>query len=190
MSDTVTSGRCFVYVLPCAYEDLLKVGFSRDPLSRIATFHPRWFESFDLHRGVLVETETVRDARAIELQLHRRLELHNAPAPLTVDASVGGGTEWFRGASAELADAACTLRADGFTVFAPMQPWLRDALLTRRDLLFDWSQRVLDWLSDSADPLARDRALRTARDALDAFTALDIPIDDHLPDDLRSWYRG
>lgn len=121
MAERTTAGRCFVYVLPCAYEDLLKVGFSRDPLSRIAAFHPRWFETFDLERGVLIETETVRDARALELRLHRRLALHNAPAPLIVDTSVGGGTEWFRGASDDLAQTAQVLRDDGFTVSSPLR---------------------------------------------------------------------
>ncbi|WP_159015667.1 hypothetical protein [Cognatiluteimonas profundi] len=43
-------GRCYLYVLPCAYEDLLKLGFSRDPLDRMQALHPRWFEFFDLDR--------------------------------------------------------------------------------------------------------------------------------------------
>ena len=36
-------GRTFVYVLPCRDEDILKVGFSRDPLDRFRTLHRRFF---------------------------------------------------------------------------------------------------------------------------------------------------
>jgi len=32
---TLSRGRCFLYVFPCAYEDLLTLGFSRDPLQRL-----------------------------------------------------------------------------------------------------------------------------------------------------------
>jgi hypothetical protein len=91
-------GRAYVYVLPCAYEDLLKLGFSRDPLDRIQTLHPRWFEFFDLDRGFLVESETVHDARDLELGLGRALIEHNAPAPLVISREAAGHTEWYRGA--------------------------------------------------------------------------------------------
>ena len=62
-------GRCFTYVFPCQWEDHCKIGFSRDPLGRISSLHPRWFAFFDLERGVLVEAERERDARDLELQL-------------------------------------------------------------------------------------------------------------------------
>jgi len=91
---------CFAYVFPCAWEDHCKIGFSRDPLARIQQLHPRWFEVFDLERGLLVEGETQRDARDLELELRRPLAAHRAPPPLTVRVAAGGHTEWFRGAPA------------------------------------------------------------------------------------------
>ena len=79
-----SEGACYLYVLPCAYEDLLKLGFSRQPLARMQALQPRWFEFFDLDRALLVETDTVREARRLELDFGRRLRAHGAPAPLTV----------------------------------------------------------------------------------------------------------
>ena len=76
---TQSRGRCHLYVLPCAHEDLLKLGFSRDPLARLQQLHPRWFEFFDLDRAFAVETETVPDARKLELAQRRLLAEHNAP---------------------------------------------------------------------------------------------------------------
>jgi hypothetical protein len=40
-------GKAYVYVLPCRDEDLLKVGFSRDPFTRFSTLHRRFFDFFD-----------------------------------------------------------------------------------------------------------------------------------------------
>ncbi len=53
-------GHCYLYVFPCAWEDHCKLGFSRDPLSRMQALHRRWFEFFDIDHGLLVETETVQ----------------------------------------------------------------------------------------------------------------------------------
>ena len=64
---------CFVYVAPCAWEDLLKVGHSRDPLARLEAFHRRWYETFDPDLAWLVELDRVREAAALELALRRRL---------------------------------------------------------------------------------------------------------------------
>lgn len=66
-------GRSFAYVFPCAWEDHCKIGFSSDPLARIASLHRRWFEFFDLEGGALVEAESVRDARDLELELRAGL---------------------------------------------------------------------------------------------------------------------
>jgi hypothetical protein len=74
---TLSRNRCFLYVAPCAYEDQLKLGFSRDPLRRFQSLHRRWFEFFDVDRIALVETETVRDAldafRALAIPLEESL---------------------------------------------------------------------------------------------------------------------
>ena len=77
-------GRGFVYVLATAgAEDLLKIGMTHDPLERWSAFHPRWFEAFDLEHSLLVETETRRDAQALETRLHHCLAAHHCPVPLT-----------------------------------------------------------------------------------------------------------
>ena len=115
-------GRCHVYVLPCTWEDHCKIGFSRDPLSRMQALHRRWFEFFDLDAAWLVETETVRDARDLELELRRPLAAHNAPAPLAVRPEAAGHTEWFRGVATPLADAVSGLRRRGHAVHGPLQP--------------------------------------------------------------------
>jgi hypothetical protein len=71
---TQSRGRCHLYVLPVVVEDLLKLGFSRDPLARLQQLHPRWYEQFDLDRAFTVETESVPDARRLELRFRRQLE--------------------------------------------------------------------------------------------------------------------
>jgi hypothetical protein len=182
-------GRSFLYVFPCAWEDYCKLGFSRDPLSRLQTLHRRWFEFFDLDRAFLVEAETVRDARDLELELGRPLREHNAPAPLTVRSQAGGRTEWYRGASAQLEQAAGTLQLRGHVVHAPARAWLRDALRARSDQLYDWAQAQL-----SADELgglvATTPTQRLVRDALDGYVALSIDLEPLLPPAVHRWYRA
>ena len=181
--------RCHLYVFPCAYEDLLKLGFSRDPLARMQQLHPRWFEFFDLDRALAVETEGERDARDLELHYRRLLEAHNAPMPITVREAAGGAREWYRGAYTLLADAADDLRTRGHIVHAPLRPWLREALARRADLLYAWSTAML-----TVDELERPRAdtplQRTVRDALDAFDALDLPLAPYLPEAVLHWHRA
>jgi hypothetical protein len=181
--------RCHLYVFPCAYEDLLKLGFSRDPLTRMQQLHPRWFEFFDLERALAVETETERDARDLELHHRRLLEAHNAPMPLTVREAAGGAREWYRGAYAQLADSALALREAGNIVHAPLRPWLREALTRRADLLYAWTTAMLG--PDDVDrPRIETPVQRTVRDALDAFDALDIPLAPHLPEAVLHWHRA
>ena len=182
-------GYCFVYVFPCAWEDHCKIGFSRDPLSRVQALHYRWFEFFDLDRAVLVETETVRDARDLELELRRPLRIHNAPAPLTVRKEAAGHTEWFRGASSQLELAIRLLEQRGHAVHAPMRAWLRSALLGRSDRLYAWTQTQLspDELDGSAGPTP---AQRIVRDTLDAYAALSIELEPLLAPEVIRWYRG
>jgi len=186
---TASRGRCHLYVLPCAYEDLLKLGFSRDPLARMQALHPRWFEFFDLDRGFLVETESVPDARRLELDRRRALEAHNAPAPLTVREEAGGQREWYRGAYDALAAYADMLATRGHTVHAPLRPWLRQALAARAELLFSWTQAMLD--ADSLDArIATTPVQRAVRDALDAHVALGIDLAPLLPPAVLRWHRG
>jgi Meiotically up-regulated gene 113 len=186
---TLSRGRCYLYVAPCVYEDLLKLGFSRDPLERLQSLHRRWFEAFDLDRTLLVETESVRDARALELGLRRELAQHNAPAPLTVEREAGGHSEWYRGAYDRLAEVVNELATGGHRVYVPARSWLRQALLARSELLYSWTQAMLslDELELRAGATPSQRAVR---DVLDAFTALDIGLDERLSPEVLQWYRA
>lgn len=180
-------GRCYLYVFPCGWEDLCKLGISRDPLDRLQALHPRWFEFFDLDRGMLVELDRVREARAMELSLGHALAEHNAVAPLTIRAAAGGGTEWYRGAALRFDEALQALRTQGHLVH-PLRPWLRSALEARTDQLFSSTQSALDpdTLESGACTLPAHRAVR---DALDACMALGIDIEPHVPDAVLRWYR-
>lgn len=189
-----SEGACHLYVLPCAYEDLLKLGFSRQPLDRMQALHPRFFDFFDLDRALLVETETVRDARRLELELRHRLAEYNAPAPLTVRVQAAGLTEWYRGAYDQLAQEVAALAARGHTVHAPLRPWVEAQLRARMQTLYDWGTRVLE--SVEGDPTHLDRlammqALRQqVMDVLDAHAALGIEVSEHLPEALSHWYSA
>jgi hypothetical protein len=178
----------FAYVFPCTWEDHCKIGFSRDPLARIVQLHRRWFEFFDLEQGLLVEAETQRDARDLELELRRPLAAHRAPQPLTVRLAAGGHTEWVRGAQARLQEAARDLQTRGYRVHAPLSEWMRAALRARSDLLHDWAAAQLtpDELERSVCSTPGQLAVR---DTLDAYAALGIPIEPLLPDDVLRWYR-
>ncbi|WP_355607906.1 GIY-YIG nuclease family protein [Xanthomonas cannabis] len=181
-----TDGRCFTYVFPCQWEDHSKIGFSRDPLGRIGSLHPRWFDFFDLERGLLVEAERERDARDLELQLRRPLLAHNAPAPLAIRATAGGHTEWFRGVSQALELVVADLQTQGYRVFV-LRDWLQAAMAQRIDRLYDWSAVQLS--PDELDGLlGTTPAQRALRDVLDGYRALDLPLQAHLPDQVWAWY--
>ena len=183
----------FLYVFPSAHEDILKLGMSRDPLSRIQAFHRRYFDAFDLDRGLLVATENVRDAHALEQSLRAALRDHNAPAPLLIRREAGGHTEWYRGAYAPLADAVRTLAAVGHEVFEPLRPWLRAAQLQRADELFNWGTQALEQatLRPGTGGLARllPDEQRMVRDVLDGYVALGIGLQDRLPAEVLDWYE-
>ncbi|GAB3514294.1 GIY-YIG nuclease family protein [Pseudoxanthomonas daejeonensis] len=181
-----TDGRCFAYVFPCRWEDHCKIGFSNDPLARINALHPRWFEFFDLERGTLVEAESTRDARDLELELRGGLGEHNAPAPLAIATGAGGHTEWFRGAEAAVEARVAALHGRGYRVH-PLEGWLRAALLDRADRLHEWTlaQLSVDELENRAGPTF---AQRRVRDALDACVALHIPVEARLPPAVRDWF--
>jgi hypothetical protein len=186
-------GPSFLYVLPCVAEDLLKLGLSRDPLDRLQTLHPRWFDFFDLDAARLVATDSVREARAIETRLKQALRAHNAPAPLRVSVAAGGHTEWFRGAFDTLEREVHELHAAGFQVHVPARPWLRDALTKRGSLLFHWTSRMIEAIDPEFAPPLSGRALnpfeRTLRDAIDAYEALGIEVAPLVPEAVLHWWR-
>jgi len=180
-------GRCYLYVFPCGWEDLCKLGISRDPLERLQALHPRWFEFFDLESGMLVELDRVREARDLELALGHALAEHKAVAPLTVRPEAGGHTEWYRGVASRLAVELDALREGGHVVHA-LRDWLGTALAARSDRLYAWTQSVLDAdaLESSSCMLPAQRAVR---DALDALGALDLDVAPWVPDAVLAWYR-
>lgn len=185
---TRSRGRCFLYVAPCHWEDLLKIGHSRDPLGRFQAFHPRWYDLFDPDRAWFVELDHVREASAIELSLRRALAEHNAPAPLTVRREAAGQGEWFRGAEGAVEAARRQLEAEGHLLHAPARQWLRAGLLARMDQLHAWTAAMLDVDALEA-PVAATPASRAVRDALDAYAAFGIDMAGAVPPEVARW-RG
>ncbi len=188
-------GRTFVYVLPCRDEDILKVGFSRDPLDRFHTLHRRFFEFFDLDRGLLIDTDHLRDARRIERLLITTFADQRAPAPLVVPRSAAGHTEWFRGVS-PLVEALAREICDqqGFLLHAPLTTWLRNHLDERVEWLFGWSTRMLEALEYEYFNLPREArngaGERALRDTLDTCVALGMNLQARVPADVLDWYRS
>jgi len=187
-------GRAFVYVLPCRDEDLLKVGFSRDPLQRLQTLHARFFRFFDLDRAFLIGTDTVRDARRIERRYIETFADRRSPAPLVVPDAAAGYTEWYRGVHAEAEAIARTLAAEeGFTLHAPLRDWLRALFRERAALLFAWSAKMLEAIEyegfNTPLPRAPSTLERALRDALDCFDELAIDIEPLVPEPVFRWYR-
>jgi hypothetical protein len=189
-----SEGTAYVYIAPCRFEDILKLGFSRDPLERLQSLHPRWYEFFDLDAAWLVETDRVREARDLELQLRHGILLHNAPAPLVVVRAAAGHTEWFRGALPALEDAGRALEAIGHRIHRPLQPWLQQRLLQRSDRLWHWSEEMLLAIEHATHVDASSAGLaplqRQLRDALDAYPALGLALDERVPSAVLQWRRA
>lgn len=181
-------GRGFMYVAVCSGpEDMIKVGLSHDPLARWAAFHSRWFEAFDLEHSLLIETESRRDAQALETALHRKLIDHNCPPPLTIRAQFGGGTEWYRGAYRLALEFARTAAKQGFIVHVPVRTWFAKAMESRTDSLIS----IIDDAMRSAiagDLSAAKRIL--LRDLIDAHAEFDKQLAQRLPSDLAILWKG
>ncbi|MHB1057659.1 MAG: GIY-YIG nuclease family protein [Rhodanobacter sp.] len=188
-------GRTFVYVLPCRDEDILKVGFSRDPLDRLRTLHRRFFEFFDLDRGLLIDTDYLREARRIERLFITTFKEQRAPAPLVVRKAAAGHTEWFRGVSPEADALARQLCAEqGLVLHMPLRHWLRDRLHERSGWLFGWSARMLEALEYEYFnvPAEARSALgeKNLRDTLDTCAALGMDLPALVSTDVLDWYRS
>lgn len=187
-------GRTCVYVLPCRDEDMLKVGYSRDPLQRMRSLHRRFFEFFDLDRGLLIEAERLRDARRIERLFIEQLVTQRAPPPLVVREAAAGYTEWFRGASPQaetLAHALCA--EEGLTLHA-LRPWLRARLEERSDSLYAWSGRMLEALEYEHFNLPSEArsgvVARALRDTLDACAAVGLDLAGRVPPAVLEWHAA
>lgn len=188
-------GRAYVYVLPCRDQDLLKVGFSRDPVQRLQTLHRRFFRYFDLDRAFLIATDYVRDARRVERRFITAFAESRSPAPLVVPDAAAGYTEWYRGVYPDVVAEANTLcAADGFVRHAPLRDWLRDVFAERSALLFGWSEKMLEaieYAQFNAPREATFNALEHALiDALDCYVELGIEIEPLVPEAVFRWYRN
>jgi len=187
-------GRTYVYVLPCRDEDILKVGFSRDPLDRMRTLHPRFFEFFDLERALLIETDHLRDARRIERLFITTFVDYQAPAPLVVPRAAAGYTEWYRGIYpmvTALARQQCEQSA--LTLHAPLAAWLRDRFDEWSDRLFDWSARMLDMIEYERFNVPSQQQTHRVDNALchvlDAYVAMGLSVQPLVPHAVWQWYR-
>lgn len=181
------STTCYLYILPLAYEDILKLGITNDPLVRAQAFSRRYYESFDLPRSLLVEFDSRHEAQARETALHRQLRALNAMQPITVRARAAGETEWYRGAYATLCKEVERDRRRGYVVHAPSIAWWRQRLGEEREALYEWASQLLREQVDGALPPI-DR-LQLLADALDAYPGLEVPLADALPLELDEWYR-
>lgn len=184
-------GRAYVYVLPCRDEDLLKVGFSRDPFTRFHDLHRRFFDFFDLDRGMLVALDHVKEARRIERALINRFATERCVAPLVVREAAAGKTEWYRGVSPGVHALAAQLAQEGgHEVTAPLRPWLLDRIRERADALYDWSGRLHDIARDArahgADATDVERVLV---DTLDMCERIGLAVDAHVSAEVARWYR-
>lgn len=184
--------RAFVYVATCRDEEILKLGFSRDPLARLRSFHPRYFEFFDLDRSFLIETDRVKDARAIERRLADTVAEHRAPSPLLIARAAGGHTEWFRGAYAAIhADAMQAVAELGHGYHASLRHWLSERLTQQGDTIYEWSGQMLRLIEiqRGSDVHGALNAQHTLEDALDAYDEIGLPVDQLLPEDVLDWWR-
>jgi len=177
----------FVYVVPALFEDILKIGFSREPSHRVRSFHARYFEYFDLERGFVIAASDAKDARRMERELALRFADHRTHAPLVIERAPRGSTEWYRGAYPLVLDVSKRIVDEGgYPPLSSLASRIREQLLREREHLFEHATAVLD----TVEGLGRDdpQALGIAaafRNVLDAFRAFDIPVDEYLPDEIR-----
>lgn len=189
----LSRGRAFVYILPCAGDNLLKIGFSRDPIRRMHTLHRRFFDFFDLDQALLIETDRVRVARIIERAFLVAFANDQAPAPLIASPEAGGHGEWFRGVHAEaIAMARSVSTKEGLMLHDPLSTWLQGQIQGVTDRLYGWSVRMLDAIEFERHnvPLAEQtrRFDRALRDMLDLYSMLRVDLVPLIPDSVLRWY--
>ena len=190
---TLSTGRCFVYLLPCREEDTLKIGFARDPWVRMRAFHPRFHAFFDLERGILVETDKVKEARSIETHLKSTLARSACVAPLAVRERAGGRFEWFRGADAQAVAEmeACSARL-GYALHRPLSGWLRSHWVRHGDVIAEWSRQrfaEIEALHFNAATALDEPFARQLRNVLEAWDCIGVPLDDIVSDPILRWYH-
>lgn len=191
---SLAKGRSYVYMLPCRDQDLLKIGFSREPLARFRTLHRRFFEYFDLERGLLVEVDRVAKARAIERDILLRHADERSPAPLVIPDSAAGYSEWLRGVEPQVSARLHEFAAEaGYAVHA-LRAWVRQMFEAQADRLYDWSLRMLEAAEYEAfnvpAEIASGQAGRALAYAMDACEAVGIDVKAVFPEAVVAWKAG
>jgi len=190
---TLGKGRSFVYMLPCRDQDLLKVGFSREPLVRLRTLHPRFFDYFDLERGLLLEVDRVVQARAIERDILLRHAEERSPAPLVVPDQAAGYTEWLRGVMPEVTARLREAAAREDYPLHTLSDWVRQMFEAQADRLYDLSLKLLEAIEYEAfnvpGELATGQAARSLIYVLDACASVGIDMTATFPEAVLAWRR-
>ena len=172
-------GRCFVYLLACREEDTQKIGFARDPWQRMQAFHPRFHDFFDLGRGAVIETDRVLEARGIEARLKTLFAAERCSAPLVTRQRAGGKNEWFRGIDAmALAAMRGISEVSGYTLHAPLAPWLCAQWMRQSSVIRDWIQQrfeTVEWLHFNAPAALADAPEQALRSRMEAWECIGLP---------------
>lgn len=176
-----------VYIIPARFEEILKIGFSREPAHRIRSFHTRYFEYFDLDRGFLITVNDEKDARHVERLLALQFADHRTRAPLVIEQAPGGYTEWYRSAYELALEASGQIVVEGgYPPLISAAALIREHLLREREHLFEHASALLDVIDGlGSGDLQALKIAAAFRDVLDAFVAFDIPVDEYLPVEFR-----
>lgn len=175
-------GSWFVYLFALSDCSAFKVGFTCNPLQRIATFSRRYFERFDLSQSMLFHLQTCESARALERTLKLEFATHRYEAPAWIPAEAGGHTEWF--SAVYFGDAEAYAR----TAMKPCDP---DFATGAYDFFRSELSRVAPsferWAFSEAQRIHNEQAAalrgylvrdqtHSLRDWLDAFRYFDLPL--------------
>jgi hypothetical protein len=190
---TLGRGRSYVYMLPCRDQDLLKIGFSREPLLRLRTLHPRFFDYFDLERGLLLEVERVAQARAIERDILQRHAPERSPAPLAVPDQAAGYTEWLRGVEPEVAARLREVADREASPLHGLRDWVRQMFDAQSDRLYGLSLKLLEAIEyetfNVPEVLSTRQAARSLAYVLDACEAVGIDMTARFPQAVLAWRK-
>ncbi len=190
---TLSTGRCFVYVLPCRDEDTLKIGFARDPWVRIRAFHPRFHAFFDLRRAAVLETDLVQEARKIEKHLKSLFSSASTVSPLKVRPRASGKFEWFRGVCPHVLAELRARSADlGYALHEPLSEWFLEQWQQHVGRILDWSRREYDRVElfhFNANPKVDNSREHNFRNLLEAWESIGMDLDAVLDESALSWYR-
>ncbi|WP_441602246.1 GIY-YIG nuclease family protein [Dyella sp. 2RAF44] len=193
MPRMLSKGRTFVYLLPWREQDLVKVGYSRQPLVRMRNLHRRFFDVFDLDRGLLLETERLAQARQVERSILLRHAEQRSPAPLVIPDAAAGYSEWLRGVCPEVTAELQEVSVRDDLPLHTLKDWLQRWFQSQGDGLYEWSLRMLEAIEYEAfnvpRELQRGEAARSLAYVMDACEAVDVPLAGLFPDTVLAWRR-